>query len=86
MIAHIFGIVAEKFLGSIIIDVGGVGYEVSVASGDFDKVTLGQEVKFYTHHHIREQSQELFGFSSLAARTGSLRRRGRCAGPGTAAG
>ena len=56
MIAHIFGIVAEKFLGSIIIDVGGVGYEVSVASGDFDKVTLGQEVKFYTHHHIREQS------------------------------
>ena len=34
MIAHIFGIVAEKFLGSIIIDVGGVGYEVSVASGD----------------------------------------------------
>ena len=68
MIAHIFGIVAEKFLGSIIIDVGGVGYEVSVASGDFDKVTLGQEVKFYTHHHIREQSQELFGFSSLAAK------------------
>ena len=59
---------AEKFLGSIIIDVGGVGYEVSVASGDFDKVTLGQEVKFYTHHHIREQSQELFGFSSLAAK------------------
>lgn len=29
---------------------------------------LGDEVKFYTYHHIREQSQELFGFSSLAAK------------------
>ena len=25
-------------------------------------------MKFYTHHHIREQSQELFGFTSLAAK------------------
>ena len=68
MIAHIFGTVAEKFAGLVIVDVGGVGYEVAVATGDYDKVTLEQEVKFYTHHHIREQSQELFGFSSLAAK------------------
>ena len=68
MIAHIFGTVAEKFAGSVIVDVGGVGYEIAVAAGDYDKVALDQEVKFYTHHHIREQSQELFGFSSLAAK------------------
>lgn len=68
MIAHVVGVVAEKFAGSIIIDVGGVGYEVSVALGDYEKVTLQDEVKFYTYHHIREQSQELFGFSSLAAK------------------
>ena len=29
---------------------------------------LDQEVKFYTYHHVREQSEELFGFSSLAAK------------------
>lgn len=68
MIAHIFGVVAEKFNTSIIIDVGGVGYEVTVPTGDYDKVTLEQEVKFYTYHHVREQSEELFGFSSLAAK------------------
>lgn len=68
MIAHVEGKIAEKFAGSIIVDVHGVGYEVNVAAGDYDGVTLDQQVKFYTYHHIREQSQELFGFSSLAAK------------------
>lgn len=68
MIAHVSGIVAEKFSSSIIVDVSGVGYEVQVANGEFDRVILGEEVKFYTYHHIREQSQELFGFSSLSAK------------------
>ena len=68
MIAHVVGIVAEKFAGSLIIDVGGVGYEVSVAAGDYDATVLGSDIKLFTYHHIREQSQELFGFSSLAAK------------------
>lgn len=68
MIAHVFGKVAEKFNGSLVIDVHGVGYEVSVATNDFDAVILDQEVKFYTYHHVREQTEELFGFSSLAAK------------------
>ena len=68
MIAHVFGKVAEKFNGSLVIDVHGVGYEVSVATNDFDAVVLDQEVKFYTYHHVREQAEELFGFSSLAAK------------------
>ena len=68
MIAHVFGTVAEKFNSSIIVDVNGVGYEVAVAAGDFEAALLNESVKFYTHHHIREQSQELFGFTSLAAK------------------
>ena len=68
MIAHIFGKVAEKFNGTIVVDVHGVGYEVSVAAGDFEAVSLGQDAKFYTCHHVREQAEELFGFSSLAAK------------------
>ena len=68
MIAHVFGKVAEKFNSSLVIDVHGVGYEVSVATNDFDAVILDQEVKFYTYHHVREQAEELFGFSSLAAK------------------
>ena len=69
MIAHLFGTIAEKFgAGSVVIDVHGVGYEVSVSAGDFEAVALGQDAKFYTYHHVREQAEELFGVSSLAAK------------------
>lgn len=68
MIAHVSGVVAEKFGNSVIVDVHGVGYEVQVALGDYERALLHEEVKFYTYHHIREQSQDLFGFSSLAAK------------------
>ncbi len=68
MIAHVKGTVTEKMLTSVIVDVSGIGYEVNVAAGDYDRATLHEPVTFYTYHHIREQSQELFGFSSLAAK------------------
>lgn len=69
MIAHLSGVIAEKFgASSVVVDVHGVGYEVSVAAGDFEAVSLGQDAKFYTYHHVREQAEELFGFSSLAAK------------------
>lgn len=68
MIAHVFGEVVEKFGSSVIVDVNGVGYELQVAAGDFDATLLESKIKFYTYHHIREQSQELFGFSSLIAK------------------
>ncbi len=68
MIAHVSGIVAEKFNSSIIVDVQGVGYEVAVALGDYEKALLNEPMKFHTYHHIREQAQELFGFTSLAAK------------------
>lgn len=68
MIAHVSGVIAEKFNSSVIVDVHGVGYEVAVALGDFEKALLNEPMKFHTYHHIREQSQELFGFTSLAAK------------------
>ncbi len=68
MIAHVSGVVAEKFANSVIVDVHGVGYEIQVPLGDYEQAMLHDEVKFYTYHHIREQSQDLFGFSSLAAK------------------
>lgn len=68
MIAHIKGMVAEKFANSAIIDVGGVGYEVALTGEDFEKLVLGEEQKFYTVHAVRENSEELFGFSTLMAK------------------
>jgi len=68
MIAHVKGVVAEKFAGSVIVDVAGIGYEVAVPASDYESLTLNDEVKLYAYHHIREQAEELFGFSTLAAK------------------
>lgn len=68
MIAHLRGTVSEKFEGTVIIDVHGVGYEVAVAAHDFDVLQLDDTAKIYTYHHVREQAEELFGFSSLMAK------------------
>ena len=68
MIAHIKGLVEEKFGSSVILDVNGVGYEIMVSALDYDNVELGEERKFYTYHAVRETSEELYGFSTLAAK------------------
>lgn len=69
MIAHVKGIVEEKFgLNGLIIDVQGVGYEVMVPALDYDNMNLGEEKKLYTYHQVRENTEELYGFSSLMAK------------------
>lgn len=68
MIAHIRGIVAEKFANSVIVDVGGVGYELKIPTPDFDSLKLNDEIKFYTFHVVRENAEELYGFLSLASK------------------
>ena len=68
MIAHIRGEIAEKFAGAVIVDVNGVGYEIALSALDFEAANLGDSAKFYTYHAVRENSEELYGFSSLAAK------------------
>ncbi len=69
MIAHLRGKIEEKFGNNgIIIDVGGVGYEMLVPVPDFETVALNEDRKFFTYHAVKENSEELYGFSSLAAK------------------
>ncbi|MBQ3432982.1 Holliday junction branch migration protein RuvA [Candidatus Saccharibacteria bacterium] len=69
MISHIKGIIEEKFGDNgVIVDVNGVGYEMLVPVPDYEVVTLGEERKFYTYHSVKENAEDLFGFSSLAAK------------------
>ena len=66
MIAHIQGKIVEKFANSVIIDVHGVGYEVALSSINYDNLLLNDEVKVYTYHLVREQSEDLFGLAWIA--------------------
>lgn len=65
MISHLSGTLFEKSTQSIIVQVGGVGYEVFVPLSTFYTLPEKSEpVSLYVHTHVREDALVLFGFSS----------------------
>lgn len=68
MIAHLSGKLVEKMPQTLVVDVGGVGYEVQVVAADFESARIGGDIKVFTHDHLRENAHELFGFSDIAAK------------------
>lgn len=65
MIAMLTGVVAEKPMDQIVLDVNGVGYGLLVTVEDFGRLITGERAKLYVHEHIREMSHDLFGFTTL---------------------
>ena len=69
MIGRITGTLAEKSPPQILVDVNGVGYEVSVPMSTFFNLpALGERVTLLTHFVVREDAQVLFGFLTVAER------------------
>ena len=65
MIAIIKGRVLSKTPSSIIIETGGIGFEVLVSGRTFEKIPgKGQEVELNIHTHVREDDLRLVGFFS----------------------
>ena len=88
MYAHIEGIVAEKSAEGIVIDAGGVGYEMSVSAATLAACPqAGERAKVYTYLSVREDAMELFGFSTREEKRMFLRLIGVSGiGPRTALG
>lgn len=69
MIGRITGKIVEKLPPQIVVDVGGLGYEVDVPMGTFYELPhLGETVTLFTHHVVREDAQLLYGFGSRSER------------------
>jgi Holliday junction DNA helicase RuvA len=63
MIGRITGTLAEKSPPLVLVDVGGVGYEVDVPMSTFYNLPgLGERVTLLTHFVVREDAQLLYGF------------------------
>jgi len=63
MIALLRGTLLEKHPNQAILDVGGVGYDVTVPISTFSKLPApGGEVRLQIHTHVREDALALFGF------------------------
>ena len=68
MIAHIEGKIAEKYPTHLIIDIGGLGYEVKISLNTYAEIKEAESAKLFTHFHVKEDSQTLFGFSHSSER------------------
>ena len=63
MYAYIKGILADITEDAIIVENQGIGYEIAVPGQVFDYLpSVGEEVKIYTYHYVREDAILLYGF------------------------
>ncbi|MBR1586171.1 MAG: Holliday junction branch migration protein RuvA [Clostridia bacterium] len=65
MYAYLNGLVADKGQNSLVIDVNGVGYLLSVSMNTLQETPpAGEKMKVYTYFSVREDAMELFGFAT----------------------
>jgi holliday junction DNA helicase RuvA len=63
MIAHLRGRLLDKHPNQIVVEVGGIGYDVTITVPTFsDLPGLGCEVGLHIHTHVREDVLALYGF------------------------
>lgn len=69
MIGRVRGTVIEKQAPWVVVEAGGVGYEIEVSLHTFHQLAdVGQEIRLHTHLLVREDAQHLYGFSSKIER------------------
>ncbi|MDG1477770.1 MAG: Holliday junction branch migration protein RuvA [Vicingaceae bacterium] len=68
MIAQIKGKLVDKTPTYVIIDCGGVGYEIKISLNTFSQIGEGETCLLYTHFVVREDAQLLYGFKETSER------------------
>ena len=69
MIAHLSGKLIDRHATSVVLDVNGVGYEVTIPVTTFYELEeAGQTVSLRVYTHVREDTLQLFGFKTLRER------------------
>lgn len=68
MIAHLSGSILDVRLNQLVIDVAGIGYQVTVAPELAAESRVGQSISLHTSLVVREDSWTLFGFSNADAK------------------
>lgn len=65
MIGSLRGMLLDRTFGEVLIEVGGVGYRVTVTPNTSVRLgELGDDVFVHVHHHVREDAVTLYGFAT----------------------
>jgi holliday junction DNA helicase RuvA len=65
MISYLKGKILNKGRGFVILLVGDIGYKVRVNATQYVELEIRQPAELYIYHHVREDSQELYGFNDM---------------------
>jgi Holliday junction DNA helicase RuvA len=65
MFAYLKGKLAHKDPTFVILDINGVGYEVKISLNTFSKIKDQENIQLFTHFHVKEDAQILFGFADI---------------------
>lgn len=69
MISYLTGKLAESAPSKIVVETGGVGYDVFISSNSYQNLPpINSDVKIYTYQHVREDVLSLYGFISVEER------------------
>jgi Holliday junction DNA helicase RuvA len=69
MIGSLNGVLAAKTPPYLLLEVGGVGYEIEAPMSTFYILPqVGERARLLTHLHVREDAQVLYGFGTVAER------------------
>lgn len=68
MISYIKGEIADKSPAHVVLDVQGIGYHINISLNTFSKISDKKNVRLYIHEIIREDTHELYGFTSIRER------------------
>jgi holliday junction DNA helicase RuvA len=70
MIAYLRGTILEKHPSQVIVDAGGVGYDVTIPISTFTELpAVGAQVGLRIHTHVREDALALYGFLTSEEKT-----------------
>lgn len=65
MFAYIKGSLEQKSNNYVVIDVGGIGYKIFMATKAIEALgEIGEVVKVHTHYYVREDNISLYGFNT----------------------
>lgn len=62
MIAFVHGMTVDMTENSVVVEAGGIGYEIYMTGADLSEIRMGEDVKVHTYFSVREDAMKLYGF------------------------